>query len=315
MALLGPFIILRSTIATNSARSAGGFYSFDTAATGDRIIANSTISSNQSINPPAGAYVLGSLDLSNSTVAFNQCAEPAPGGGGGVHVLIGDVVMQSSIVAGNTAQGEPADLRVDASISGANNLVGEAGDSAVPGDTILGQDPLLGPLADHGGSTPTHRLLAGSPAFDAGNNSRGLESDQRGQGFARVVGASADIGAFESRPAALNTAPAEVDFGGVPVGDSSTPVMVSLSNAGDLALEIVSIDEADAPFARIGGTCDPTPFVLLPNADCTIEFAFAPEAAGSISQTLTISGDDAGAIILTGTGVADDRIFFGSFDP
>ena len=37
-----------------------------------------------------------------------------------------------------------------------------------PGDQV-GVNPLLGPLADNGGPTMTHALLAGSPAIDAGD--------------------------------------------------------------------------------------------------------------------------------------------------
>ena len=53
-----------------------------------------------------------------------------------------------------------------------------------------------------GGLTQTMALLAGSPAIDQGNNLAGLATDQRGTGFARVGGASADIGAFELQVAA-----------------------------------------------------------------------------------------------------------------
>src|SRR3546814_967400 len=41
-------------------------------------------------------------------------------------------------------------------IVGANNLVGHASAVNLPEDTI-GEDPLLLPLADNGGDTPTHR--------------------------------------------------------------------------------------------------------------------------------------------------------------
>ena len=57
---------------------------------------------------------------------------------------------------------------------------------------------MLAPLQDNGGPTFTHALLAGSPAIDAGSNPDGLDFDQRGSGHPRVVGASADIGAFEA---------------------------------------------------------------------------------------------------------------------
>ena len=59
-------------------------------------------------------------------------------------------------------------------------------------------DPLLGPLADHGGLTRTMALLAGSPAIDAGDAAASLPADQRG--VARPQGGAPDIGAFELRP-------------------------------------------------------------------------------------------------------------------
>ncbi len=57
-------------------------------------------------------------------------------------------------------------------------------------------DPLLGPLLNNGGFTPTHALPFYSPAVDAaGNCSIGV--DQRG--VARPQGAACDIGAYEYR--------------------------------------------------------------------------------------------------------------------
>jgi hypothetical protein len=77
----------------------------------------------------------------------------------------------------------------------------------------------LGPLADHGGPTLTHALVAGSPAIDAGDpnfdpadpdgdplTDDAVFFDQRGAPFERVFdgdgvgGARLDIGAFERQP-------------------------------------------------------------------------------------------------------------------
>lgn len=64
-------------------------------------------------------------------------------------------------------------------------------------------DPLLGPLTDNGGPTPTMALHPASPAIDAGDDALleeayGVTTDERG--FARKSGAHVDIGAFEFRP-------------------------------------------------------------------------------------------------------------------
>ena len=68
----------------------------------------------------------------------------------------------------------------------------------LPADTISA-DPMLAPLADNGGPSPTHLLQRGSPAIDRGSNLLDLRYDQRGRPFARVRGGAADIGATESR--------------------------------------------------------------------------------------------------------------------
>ena len=53
------------------------------------------------------------------------------------------------------------------------------------------------------------RLLPGSPALNAGSNPASLTTDQRGA--ARVVGAAADMGAFESPPMAAGACNLDMD--------------------------------------------------------------------------------------------------------
>ena len=64
-------------------------------------------------------------------------------------------------------------------ISGAYNLIGiDTGLSGISNGSNGNQigtaaspiDPKIGPLANNGGSTLTHALLAGSPAINAGSN-------------------------------------------------------------------------------------------------------------------------------------------------
>ena len=63
--------------------------------------------------------------------------------------------------------------------------------------STLAIDPRLGALADNGGPTMTHALLAGSPAINAGSADDCPSDDQRGE--LRDDGAC-DIGAFERKP-------------------------------------------------------------------------------------------------------------------
>ena len=70
---------------------------------------------------------------------------------------------------------------------------------------ILGVDAKLGALADNGGLTQTHLLLAGSLAIDGGRDDKAVDADgkalttdQRGTGFPRINGVKVDMGAVES---------------------------------------------------------------------------------------------------------------------
>jgi hypothetical protein len=82
--------------------------------------------------------------------------------------------------------------------AGVLNTSGGIGGFNAPGDQI-NSDPMLGPLQDNGGLTPTHELLPGSPAIDAGDPKFTPPPffDQRGPGFNRVVNGRIDKGSFE----------------------------------------------------------------------------------------------------------------------
>jgi uncharacterized repeat protein (TIGR01451 family) len=82
-----------------------------------------------------------------------------------------------------------------------------------PGD-LNNTDPKIGPLADNGGPTFTHALLAGSPALDAADGSGAPATDQRG--IARPQGAGFDIGAFELQVGAAQTADLAVALSAAP---------------------------------------------------------------------------------------------------
>lgn len=193
-----------STVSGNQTDGAGGgLYKAIFSNYGDSFttltIRNSTFAGNSSGADGGGVVSTRPTTVDNSTIAFNSAA----GRGGGVTFADGGtgdstLDLESTVIASNTAP-SAADFSASAvpTIAGANNLVMDA-DPAVtlPADTLT-SDPLLQPLAGNGGSTQTLALGDGSPAIDTGNNVAGLATDQRGDGFPRVVGAAADIGAFE----------------------------------------------------------------------------------------------------------------------
>lgn len=168
---------------------------------GDAAAENSTVSENTALgNGGAIANMYGTVHLSSSTLTANT----ANGTGGGIWFYnpYYTLALESTIVAGNAAGGNPDDVFAPGgTVEGSHDLIVAALSLDVPPDT-LGGDPMLLPLADNGGRTMTHALADGSPAIDAGDNPLGLATDQRGDGFVRVFGGAADIGAFEVQPAA-----------------------------------------------------------------------------------------------------------------
>lgn len=184
--------LANSTVDHNAADIAGGMF---LANDGFATIVQSTVSSNDGRLAVGGIAADVAVSIANSTIAFNTGG--VYGGGG---LLIGGsyaATLQSNIIADNV----PTDLDGGSStITGTNNLVKVAGANVtLPAGTLI-QDPQLGPLAFNGGARRTHALSAGSPAIDAGNNPVNFGADQRGAPNARVVGAAADIGAFEYDP-------------------------------------------------------------------------------------------------------------------
>ncbi len=215
--------ITGSTLSGNAATATGQGYAGGAGATTEFlnygtafVVTNSTISGNSvSSSNSSGDYSYGagivqspaqgkaSLKIYNSTIAFNTAGEAA---GGIATIYNAGVGLYSTIVANNTAKNYIATSDIGSNggaltVAGDYNLVQT--DPSIYGVTlsgthnIVGSDPQLQPLANNGGTTPTHALAPTSPAIDAGNNPLALPFDQRGDPYARVVGNAADIGAFE----------------------------------------------------------------------------------------------------------------------
>ncbi|MFI4969067.1 MAG: choice-of-anchor Q domain-containing protein [Lysobacterales bacterium] len=204
---IGNATILWSTISGNHAHVGGGLYLGDDSADDAASIVDSTISGNTA---GAAGGIAASLPLSlyNSTIVFNTV--PFQSGGilgyqqsAGLSLRSSPVRLESSIIAGNIAQGTPDVPRdvggqYDVTVTGSNNLINYIAQGAPAG--TIDADPRLGPLRGNGGWTATHALLPGSPAIDAGNNTLDFSTDQRGAGFDRVLNGVADIGAYERDP-------------------------------------------------------------------------------------------------------------------
>jgi hypothetical protein len=187
-------MIQHCTVSGNRAERAGGVFAYGAGA--DVALFDSTISGNAANNDAIevnGAHIYAY----NTTVAFNRATNHASIAG----VQADSIYAESSIIADNFASDATGSVEADVKstdgfIGGGKNLILAAIATTTPADTSTAC-PRLAPLLDNGGSTRTHALLSGNAAVDAGGDSQNLGTDQRGLGFDRVVGAAADIGAYE----------------------------------------------------------------------------------------------------------------------
>lgn len=221
----GSVTVLNSTFANNSTTGCYGG-AIDVDGSGNNVlIANSTFTGNSA--PAGGALhfeLYNQVQILATTITGNSSLYADPFySGGGIHISAGgtgsagsaNVTLVGTILAGNTAAaGGAADFAaggVGSTYTGTlkaySSMVGEIGSNVTltGSDTLRGSDPMLGALADNGGPTLTMLPLAGSPVIDAGPAPMppftGNEFDQRGTGYARIVGTKSDIGAVEGESA------------------------------------------------------------------------------------------------------------------
>ncbi len=205
---LGVVRLATSTVSGNSTTGlvagggggGGGIFSL-----GDVLLTSSTVSGNSTTGDDddgGGIRSYGEVTLTSSTVTDNQ-ASSSSRTGGGIWNDNDPITLNNSIVAGNTAGGGMNDIAPGSGTLEVNfSLIQQTGLTFTGGNNIIGQSANLAPLANNGGPTETHALLATSAAIDAGGTSA-LINDQRGAPFVRVFddpdapGMGRDMGAYE----------------------------------------------------------------------------------------------------------------------
>lgn len=232
------------------------------------------------------------IDLTNCTIAGNTSGDSQSGA---VSAFIGTIKYANTISANNTVRqfvsqtgGTLVSLGHNLSSDGTGNL-------AATGD-LPNTNPLLGPLANYGGTTSTLALLPGSPAIDAGDTALAPAQDQRG--ISRV--GAADIGAFESRGFTLAATSGSGQT--VNVGATFAALTVTVSSAYSepvLNGHVTFSDPNSGPSATFGGS----PATINASGQVTI----TPQAnmlAGSYILSAAASGGNTVGFSLTNHGPA-----------
>ena len=251
----GTLTLSNSTVSGNTANYGGGIFN---AGTGTLTLTNSTVSGNTATNESGGGGIrnANTLTVTNSTLSGNS----APSGGGiydGATATLKNTIVADSPSGGNCGGGIT---------DGGHNL--DSGTScgfATANNSLSGVDPMLGPLADNGGPTWTHALLAGSPAIDKGD-SFGATTDQRG--VSRPQGAASDIGAFEVESTTIEDTTKPTVSAATPTGTGigrGTNVVATFSEKMDPA----SITKSTFQLFRVTstGTTQVTNVTVTPSSD------------------------------------------------
>ncbi len=256
--------VSNSLFAGNSALG-GGIYNYNSSP----IITNTTISGNTGTY--GGIYnVINSLPtLSYVTISDNSSgmynsAESHP-------------ILHGVLIANNTNGDCDNEAGGYLEATSSHNLVEDSahacGLTNGANGNIVGRDPVLGALADNGGDTLTHALLATSPAIDAGEDVFCPAADQRG--VARPVGLTCDIGAFEEA--------------------EPHPYIVSITRADTNATTAASVD-FNITFSE--------------PVDNVHDYDFQVTATGTISgaEVTGITGDTTSGVVTVSTGTGSGTI-------
>jgi hypothetical protein len=218
--------LTNSTVSNNSTlgQPGGGIYGFFNSTIN---VTNSTVSGNVAGDVAGGFRTLGNANIVNSTISGNTSTAWH---GGAMFSTDGVVTVLNSTIVGNNAPGGTAGGffvgtfgAAGASLSLQNSIVANNGDfsciqffggagtvtltslgnniftdgtCAPVGSDQTVADPGVDGLADNGGPTLTHALLAGSVAIDAANTAVCPPTDQRGV----TRDAACDIGSYEFVP-------------------------------------------------------------------------------------------------------------------
>jgi hypothetical protein len=179
--------------------------------TGELSLTDCTVSNCGAASGGAIHSSRGSLTLTRCTLTSNSAA----GQGGAVWIDIGTGNLVHSTVAGNSAgslgagiiltPGQSGTLDLQHSIvagnSGSSNIFTHAGHNLFTASSLTSGDPMLAPLGDYGGPTPTMPPLPGSPAINGAPGSTATR-DQRGF----PVFQAPDLGAAEGTTVVTTTA-------------------------------------------------------------------------------------------------------------
>jgi hypothetical protein len=145
----------------------------------------------------------------------------------------------------------------------------------------------LGALGNHGGTTDTRVPGAGSVLIDViAPDDVAVTTDQRG--FARPIGTAGDVGAVEVQATLDTTVTKTASATSVGVGQAVT-FTISVKNLGPGVGQTVTVDDPTCSAPQLTGGDTNANGLFDPNETWTYTCSATPTAAGTLTNTATVS--------------------------
>ena len=106
----------------------------------------------------------------------------------------------------------------------------------------------------------------------------------------------------------ISVSPESHDFGEVEIGESSAPLVITISNTGSTELNITAMTLSDTTNLTLDENgCGSTTPTIAPGGSCTVLVTFKPESEETFYATLTIEANDPDTpsvmVLLSGKGI------------
>ena len=272
----GQVTLINSIVANNSSEEhGGGIY---TTGTGLVAITNTTFYSNTGDMGGALSTSYGYATVTNSTFSGNSASTA----GAAIRTSMGAITLTNTIIENSLGSSNCA---INPLTDFGGNIADDSSCDFTAATSLNSTDPLLAPLANYGGSTPTMALLPGSPAIDFGVWANCPERDQRGE--YRFAGASCDSGAFEAQGFQLDIT-------------SGTPQAASVFSAFAQPLQVTVSSAVGEPVGPSGFVTF-TPPSEGPGLSVTEPFTAATDANGLASSGIITANAISGSYSVTPT--------------
>ncbi len=195
----GRATLINCTLTANTAQGGNGGGVANSVGSGDGgavfnldgavVLTNDTLAAN---TVAGGSGAGGGSGVGNGGAVYNLVAGKDIDSGG---TVAASLLLNNSILAASSGGHDLVSAGNTATVSGSHNLVMSSDGTIDAGVIALTANPMLGPLQNNGGPTPTMLPLAGSPILGAGDPSLAPSTDQRGD--PRPPDGPTDLGAVQ----------------------------------------------------------------------------------------------------------------------